>query len=459
MGARPLLTAILALLALLGLAVVSAFADDLIVLKSGRRARGKIVEETEAGVKLEVSGGTLFYARSQIEEVVRNARPTIAGDAPKEPARELVRRDHAVLYEGDRRVGTRSFTLWKQKDGAFQLEEDLVWLDAAGAEKSAVRTVEHAGPSFEPRSLRVRRSGEAGHELMEGTVAAGTLMLRIKKGALDERVKVVLPTSARFSLAAREMFARETRALAGRMDTHVFSPKDRRFLPTRYREAGRRKVPREAQVVEVRIFERITGPKTRTEWVTPDHATHLILFADGERRALYANAGEVARVRAGTVEEVTGADSAKRSEYRDARRGWSIRKPDPSWTFEKPAVQGGGALLVVRSAPISASVDVFVDPAPVKNTTLERAAEALQRLCRSVAADFRVEREGYVRDGPQPYYWLEATATTKGEKTRTLARVIVDGEQVYRLLGACPAKWFDGARTDLDKILSSFSPR
>ena len=102
-------------------------------------------------------------------------------------------------------------------------------------------------------------------------------------------------------------------------------------------------------------------------------------------------------------------------------------------------------------------MDVLRDLAAPPDATVERAAESLQRLCRSIAEDFRVVKDGYVGEGPSRFYWLEATATTKGEKTRTLARVMVRKGKVYRLLAACPEGAFEGVKPDFEKILGSFS--
>jgi hypothetical protein len=139
----------------------------------------------------------------------------------------------------------------------------------------------------------------------------------------------------------------------------------------------------------------------------------------------------------------------------NAKEGWSLGKPDPSWVFSEPDVEGGGALASVRQQALSASVDLFRDPAAQEGVTIEQAAEALQRLCRSVAPDFRPVSERYGEGDLGRDYWLEATATTKGEKTRTLARVVIRDDRVYRLLAACPEQWFDLCRADFERILNS----
>ena len=47
-------------------------------------------------------------------------------------------------------------------------------------------------------------------------------------------------------------------------------------------------------------------------------------------------------VNSGVGASATGGASAARTRYIDAEGGWRIGKPDPSWTFEAPAVRGAG---------------------------------------------------------------------------------------------------------------------
>jgi hypothetical protein len=82
----------------------------------------------------------------------------------------------------------------------------------------------------------------------------------------------------------------------------------------------------------------------------------------------------------------------------------------------------------------------------------------LQRTCRAAAPDFRVVKDGYLGEGAARVYWCEATATTMGEKTKTLARVVLRKGATFRLLAACPEGAFDALKPDLEKILASFKP-
>jgi hypothetical protein len=110
----------------------------------------------------------------------------------------------------------------------------------------------------------------------------------------------------------------------------------------------------------------------------------------------------------------------------------------------------------VKNTPLFATVDLLQDTKAGADTTVERASESLQRLCPTVADDFRVVADGYTGEGAAKTYWLEATATTKGEKTKTLARVVVGKGSTFRVLAACPEGAFEALRPDFEKILASF---
>ena len=60
------------------------------------------------------------------------------------------------------------------------------------------------------------------------------------------------------------------------------------------------------------------------------------------------------------------------------------------------------------------------------------------------------------RELPLPLTPELVLAVLRGEKTRTLARVMVKGGRVWRLLAACPEGAFAALRPDLEKILDSF---
>jgi len=440
----------------LGLCVATAHGEDVLILRNGRKARGEIVEETEQRVRLRMAAGSLWYQREMIQEIIRGEKePDEAEPAP------LVsvaggREEHSLLYRDGKRVGTRVFRLIVRADH-FQFEEELQFAATDEEPERIVRVVERCDRQFKPLFLQVRESrGEDHHSLAEARVRAGQMVVNAVVDAERELVSSPVPTGGRFPLAAREFFFREFQGLGGVLRVRVYDLASKRWGTVVYSDEGPKRIEITGGsfnpgVEEVRVLLRKRDGRTEREWLAADltsRLTELDIPVDPEA---------VERARSGKFEDKTGFDAVAADKHGDAAAGWSVDKPDPSWIFERPSVEGGGALVTVRQEALSASVNVLLDPAAPKGVTIEQAAESLQRLCRSIAPDFRVVDEHYGKGEDDRDYWLEATATTKGEKTRTLARVVIRGDRVFRLLAACPDQWFDLCRPDFEKILKSLT--
>lgn len=440
------------------LAAFAAAADDVVVLKNGREIHGRIVEERPDLVKIDVGGGKMTYRRDQVEEVRREPETAPAPTGPERATDPEARREeHGLVYLGGERVGTRVFRASRLPDG-YLFEEELRVFDADGKPKQEIRSNERADLQLRPLSFQVRETSPGKEpSSFSGEVRSGRLWITTAKAGDRVKQDVAAPDDMRFPFAARELFLRESKPLSGVLDAQVFDTRDGVMRAFSYREGGMRPLRMEGTSLEARVIVRRRGTdRVEREWIAPDGTAVLAELNGPGMLVIATTKGAVERLRTGDSDRVTGADSAARTQYVDKERGWRIEKPDPTWTFEKPDVPGTGALLVVRNEPIFTTVDVMTDPDAPKTVTVEAAAEALQRLCRSVAPDFKVARDGWIDRGEERIYWMEATATTKGEPTRTLARVLVHGGRVYRILAACPAKAFDVLRPELDKIVESF---
>ena len=455
--AMPRLLRLLLPLLLAGTAV----AEDVIFLENGREIRGRIVDERPDSVKIDIGAGKLTFKRNQIREVRREpvaaaAAPAAGPDLVTDPATR--REETSLLYTDGERTGTRVFRATKLPDG-FLFEEELRILDAAGALKLDLRTLERADLQLLPLSFQVRESdGAAEHRTVSGEMRGGRLWLVTAKDGEKVKRDFAVEDGTRFPFAARELFLRDGKALGGVLDLPVYDLRDGVVRAFSYREGGTRPVRLEGRSLQARVVVRRRGTElVEREWIEADGTAVLAELNGPKTLAVGTTKKAVERLREGDADRVTGADSAARTQYVDKERGWRIGKPDPTWTFEKPEVAGTGALLVVRNDPLFSTVDVMTDPDAPKTVKVEAAAEALQRLCRAVAPDFKVVKDGWRGEDGARIYWMEATATTKGEATRTLARVLVHEGRVYRLLAACPAGAFEMLRGDLEKVLDSFS--
>lgn len=449
--------ALLRALGIVLLAASSAAAEDVVLLENGREIRGTVVEDEPGHVKVDLGFGTMTFRRSQVREVRRAKADPAAGPAEPGASSDLAARrvESAVLYVKGERRGTRSFRAVSLPDG-WSFHEEVRLFDAKGGIAREVRTDERADLQLRPMSFRVRETdGVAEHRTVTGEVVAGLLHLSLWKDGLRSRSDVPLPEDARFPFAARELFLRDAKALGGKLDLQVWDTRDGALRAFRYREGGARPLRMEGQSVDARLVLRWRGEVAEREWLGPD-GTSAVAEVDGaDTVAIAATRAAVERLRTGDAEAVTGPDSAARTTYADKVRGFRIGKPDPTWTFEKPPA-GAATLLVVANEPLFASVDVMLDPAATARTKTTDAAEALQRACRLAAPDFRIVRDGYDDHEGVTVYRMEATATTKGERTRTLGRVMVKDGRAWRLLAACPEKVFEALRPDLEKVLDSF---
>lgn len=452
--------AVLGLLLIVGLPV-DARAEDVLVLANGRKAEGRIVEETTERIRLEVGGGSMWYPRSMVKEIIRDETPV---ETPAEqPATVSSRDEYGLLYRDGVRVGVRLFRTIERAD-SIQFEEERVFFANDDGPARTERRVERCDRQFRPEFLQIRTGGPDGHVLLEARVRAGQLVRSGMVKGRRELATTPLPTGARFPAALREHFAREHAAMDGRFSGLVYDLAGARWLPVVYEDRGPKKVEStdgglNPELHDVRVFARTVGTTTEVEWFTEDRTVRMAELDGTALRFLPAAKDTVERLRKGDSppdDALSGTDGKARVRHEDPQSGWSIEKPDPSWAFEAPDVEGSGALLSVRNGPLAATIDLQLDPTRREKVTVEAAVESVQRVLRAVAPDLSIQSERYTEGPYGREYWFEAKATTKGEKTRTLGRIVVRGERAFRLLGACPERWFDLCKPDFESVLRSF---
>ena len=427
-----------------------AWAEDVVVLSTGREIRGRVLEETDTQVHVGLAGGSVWYPLDRVKEIRRDA------DSAAADAAASARAEYALLYSDGRRVGTRILRYVPRKDG-YQWEEHAVFFGTDGKPAFELRTLERSDARYRPVFFQVQQTDKDGVTTLHRGEAIGS-RLEVTSTAGGETSKTVsdMKDGSRFPFAAREAFLRDA-GVTGGETIDVFDFRDRRWRRLIYLDMGERVVEDEAgHAVTVRVIQRRKDMVREIEWIDPDGRARLADLNGASMRALAADPSIVNAVAAGEPDRVTGLDSAARTLYRDPALGFAIRKPDPSWLFEEPRNPANGALLVVRNRPLGASVDVQRDQAPAEGVTLATAGEALERVLRALAPDLEVLESGVHEDELGGYFALEATATTKGERTHTLAHVRLSEGGVYRLLAACPDDRFGLAAREMEDILLSF---
>lgn len=438
--------------AFVGSMLAAASADDVLVLTSGRRVKGRIVAEEKERVRLEIEDGAVWFPRAKIREI-RRGRPG-SETLPKQGG---ARAEYAVLRREERRAGARRF-LVVQKGAGLQFEEEVVFLDAGGRPTLRIYTLERCDAAFRPVSFVVReRAGPGTERKIACVVRDGRLHIETASKGKRESTSRALPEGARFRFAAREQFVRRSSDLGGKLDAKVYDSRDRRWREVRYEEDGSAPhVADDGSVTKHRRIRRKRGDVVEHEVLDGSHRTVRGELNGGSLVAERTTRDVFRTLRGGDAERVTGEESRDRTWYADAIEGFRIAKPGQDWTFEQPLPAAVGTLVVLRREAAFATVDVQVDRSAATDVTLERASEALLKQCKAVAKDFKVTGDGYRSTDRGRFYWFDATAVTKGAATRTRGRLLLVEGKVYRLLAACPPAFFEAIAPDFDKILDSF---
>jgi hypothetical protein len=454
-GARRPLRALAAAAVALAAAVGVARAEDVLVLESGRRVRGRIVAEEEERVRLAVDGGEVWYPRSSIKRILRD-RPATGESEPAAARAPGLRAEYALLTSGGRRAGARRFVV-QPREGGVQFEEHLVFLGEKGEPTLSIHTLERCDDEFRPVSFQVREGGVPGKERsVRGEVRHGRLDLTVSEGGKRTKRSLAMPGGARLRFAARELFLRRTAELGGKLTATVFDTRDQRWRAVRYEEDGLVAPAQGGGAPPLRRVLRKRGEQVERETLDAQHRAVRAELNGGSLVALRTTEEVFTALREGDLDRVTGEESRERTWYVDPVLGFRVAKPAERWTFELPLEVSVGTLLVLRYEEAFATVDVQRDLSAPADVTLERAGEALRRQCAAVSTDFELVEDGYETTDQGRVYWFRARARTKGQKTETLARVLIAGGRVYRLLAACPPAFYEGVEPDFRLVLDSF---
>jgi hypothetical protein len=467
-----LLAAVLA-----AIAPPSAFAEDTIILTNGNEVRGRIVSEDDEGVKIDIGGGKMTFRRSQIAEVRREKPPEQAtGAAPVDAAADLAaaRSEHAVLYTGGVRSGTRT-TRVRRESRCFVFEEERTDVSPAGVVVREVRTIERSDLDFRPLSLSVRTTRTADGNLSHSSVAADVRTGRIYVTAATdgERTKTdaTCPAEPHFAGGLRERFLRQSRALGGRFEASVFDVATLRFNGVTYVEGGVRTVVVAGKRDSVRVVRRVGAEVgratavTEEDWVRPDLSSVLCDTDAGRVRAVTADARTVTLLRSGASDAAAALDAAARVTWRDDEAKWTIAKPDPSWTFGSPASRAAGRRLAVRNEAFDAIVEVSVDDRAEAGATPQRAAESLRRDLRSALGELTGEKPGFIeRDGLRILQVVATGADARGP-LHVVLRIVQTvpagttgqtGTRTHRLVASVPEAHWAAIGPDVERVLDSF---
>jgi len=440
-----------ALLAALFLAL-EARAEDFIHLENGRILRGKVVEEGERHVVVEVGSGRIRVPRAEIKLIERIA-------PRRTPARTVTQRDEwfHVLHRG-RLVGWRRVVL-TEGPNRVQVEEQTVFFRPGGGDDVNIRRVEAADRDGRPLEFLLMETYGNKMEVVSGQVKDGKVTVQVRRDgkhqtrtlALPEGWTLALPAWARFLDRAKAGETRSIRALdLRRLRTVrvVLRREDDTTAPGETKLCRAITLARDARVA--RAFYRPGDGSVSVE------LNGKTLVARRTTRARV----DLAR-RANAAPKPLGVDEAlmfpfvrrpKELTVCQARAGFTLRAPDAAW-IPAPREAERGLVLSFEKVSLFASLEVFTHAAAGDaDACLSRALAKLRLTASSLERDGEAETRLL---GGQPARVVRLTANHRGEDLRCILAVICAPDRHIVVIGASPQRWWRWAEPDFEAFLNS----
>lgn len=448
-----LLIAAMALL-LLDRAVV---AEDVIRFKNGRTLTGKIVSETSKAVAIELTGGgRVDVPRDLIREIIRDAGPEPEPGANPTDVEGVLRSEQFFLWSGERRLGSRSLILRKTEDGGFRLEEDIVFLDEAGAEDVRVHSMEICGKAFEPIEILYRESSADGHRTLQAKVLDGRLETIISLPGERRKSSMLAPQGLRFPLSAREIAIRMRERSGEKFEAPVFEPREENFFRYRIEVAGTRRVDWDGSAVEATVLRRHRGERAVEEIWLDSAGRCLTEELNGPSLVAVLTSHErLTAFEAGNQVEASDDEERVRPLFVHPEAGFRIRKPTLSWSFDKQP-RDSTKVLSISNLENFAYFDVFLLPETPEGGLLSSLAVDMERRFKESSKSFKKLEEARIELGGEPAFQIKASSQNKGEELLSLLVGTVHGDKTWLITMACPEKYFGRARPQFEAMLKSF---
>jgi hypothetical protein len=443
------------LAAALCLLAVASVAGDRIVLTNGREVRGRIVEETDEKVVVELAmGGRMEFARSRVKEIVRDAAPEESGaDEPEDRSGELTTEATFLVYGPERRLRGWRRTREYRRGEERLFESVTAFLEDGDEPAVRVHVVEVAGPDLSPRAFTYRENVEGKPEFLRRGEVSGTSM-RVSEARLgDVKARSIpFPSGTSFPAAARAAALARRGELRGEVETAVFDPVSGDFETIVWSYGEPETVEHDGRPVEVTVLRSRRGRILSEERIGPDGRTVTAELNGPSLVAVAVPPERVDRLERG--EEPEGREAEEIENRRaDLEAGFAVRKPGPRWTFERGE---GMRRLTIKNLDRFAYVDILRDTSLPRGTLLETFALNLERRLAAESEEYRKESDGFGTLGGERAYRLECTSRRKGERIRSLVVATIHEGRAWIVIAACPVDYFGEARKVFDEILESF---
>jgi hypothetical protein len=443
---------LVAALLLILLAVAPAGADDVIRFQNGRSVSGRIVEENDRTVTIEIAGsGRLTVPRKDIAEIVRDE----AG-AEEPGAGNAVRSEHFLVWSGKRRVGTRALRVRERDGGGFVLEEESTFTNEKGEAEVRIRIVETVTEALAPVEIVYRESSEGGQTLLHGVVRDDALDVTVTDPSGRRESKLPLPRGLRFPLAAREFAVRERERLKGAWEVKVFDPREENFFRYRFESGGKTRVDWEGEIREVNVVIRHRASRAPEEiWLDASGGTLSEELNGPELVAVRTSRDRFDALMEGAEVAASPEEERVRPLFVDRNTGFRIRKPSLSWTFESKE-PGDAEVLSISNLRWFAYVDVFVFPDEPEGGLLSSLAVDMERRFSGSSENFEKISQGFLEVGGEKAVRIVASSTNNGEELRSWLVGVLHGGRTWLLAMACPKAYWKGAEPEFEQILEGF---
>ncbi len=232
----------------------------------------------------------------------------------------------------------------------------------------------------------------------------------------------------------------------------VFEPREENFFRHRFRNVGTRRVDWDGEVVTATVLRRHRGQRwwRRSGWTPPIEELKgpglAAVLTSRERLRAFEAGGEVA---------ATDAEQRVRPLFVHPEAGFRIRKPTPSWNFEKQP-KGNRKVLSVSNLETFAYFDVFVFHETPEGGLPSALAVEMERRFKENSRAFRKLDEGTIELGGEPACRIFASSLNKGVELLSILVGSLHGGKTWLITMACPKKYFQRARPEFEQVLKSF---
>jgi hypothetical protein len=354
-----------------------------------------------------------------------------------------------IYYRG-RCVGWRHSTLRPEIIAGVTTHSFLsrtVFRDAKGETELDIRVIESVGPALRPRKISLQEEGPGFSTLSVGEIADGQLSIRRSPGKQAERVILFRPEVELTSPLLRRL-ADMTHFPAEGRTFRTYDTLNGEFHDVLARRSLRKEIVAGShQLVTVWRFS--TGIRRWEVWVDTHGGIVREELGGAHMVALRAPSEEVLAWSRGETSIAANPDLCLG--YENKLRGFSLSRPNLSWSFEFPEADSPHAITLVEPA-LQASLNVVVLEGLSEGHAPETVVMDLLGRWEHGAESVALEYQKPSTLGDQPGIRVAATMKRKGVFIRTVADVCNAEGRAFVVLRSAPLSRYHEVRDAFERI-------